>query len=134
MRGLDEALKGHNIMYVMTPVFLTFYIKKNELFSVARSVNVYPIENFIKLVKSNDGIRQIYIYKDPSTNQPFWKTSIVTDGQEEILVVRGFIETGNNRYSLREKGRCTENEKHHLYAQNAHVAGNLDFNYNSNNT
>lgn len=85
------------------------------------------------MLKSNDGIRQIYIYKDPSSNQPFWRTSIVTDGQEEILVVRGFIETGNNRYSLREKGPL-ENEKHHYYVQNSHVAGNLDFNYNSNNT
>lgn len=134
MKILDEALNGHKIVYVDTPIFLTFHIKKRELFSAARSVNVYPIENFIRLLKSNDGIRQIYIYKDPSSNQPFWRTSIVTDGQEEILVVRGFIETGNNRYSLREKGRSIENEKHHYYAQNSHVAGNLDFNYNSNNT
>lgn len=134
MRGLDEVLKKYNVMYVDKPVFLTFYIKKNELFSVPQSVVVYPIENFIKLLKSGDGIKQIYIYKNPSTDQPYWRTSIVTDGQDEIIVVRALIESGNNRYSLREKGRCTEIEKHHYYAQNANVAGNLDFNYNSNNT
>jgi len=134
MRGLDEALKGYNVQYIDQPVFMTFCIKKNQLISKPQSVCVYPIENFIRLLKSHKGIRQIYIYKDPSTNQPFWRTSLVTDGQEEVLIVRGLIETGNNRYSLKERGRSKETETHHYYAQNATIDSNLDFNYNSNNT